>query len=92
VNDGAEVFRLRLESTEIMPTTPTPANVLRASLEQHNEMFENLLKLIPAQYYIVNEQKIEEQVCSLLFSVYYNLKYVYRWPINFRNIARSRKA
>jgi hypothetical protein len=35
-----------------MPVTPTPANLLRASLEKHNETFENLLKLIPAQYYI----------------------------------------
>ncbi|KAJ2933015.1 hypothetical protein H1R20_g4080, partial [Candolleomyces eurysporus] len=47
-----------------MPITPTPANILRASLEQHNETFENLLKLIPAQYYIVNEQKIEEQMAN----------------------------
>lgn len=45
-----------------MPITPTPPNVLKASLEQHNETFENLLRLIPAQYYIVNEQKMEEQV------------------------------
>ncbi|KAF6761458.1 surfeit locus protein 6-domain-containing protein [Ephemerocybe angulata] len=47
-----------------MPITPTPANLLRTSLEQHNETFENLLKLIPAQYYIVNEQKMEEQMAS----------------------------
>ena len=62
MNDGAKEVRLRFVSTEKMPTTPTPASALRASLEQHNETFENLLKLIPAQYYIVNEQKIEEQV------------------------------
>lgn len=47
-----------------MPVTPTPANALRASLEHHNETFEDLLKLIPARYYIVNEQKIEEQVSN----------------------------
>ncbi|KAF5339153.1 hypothetical protein D9611_011199 [Ephemerocybe angulata] len=47
-----------------MPVIPTPANLLRTSLEQHNETFENLLKLIPAQYYIVNEQKMEEQMAT----------------------------
>ncbi|KAH6902022.1 surfeit locus protein 6-domain-containing protein [Coprinopsis sp. MPI-PUGE-AT-0042] len=35
--------------------TPTPQATLRASLERHNETFESLLKLIPAQYYIVND-------------------------------------
>ncbi|KAF6758020.1 surfeit locus protein 6-domain-containing protein [Ephemerocybe angulata] len=34
------------------------------SSSNHNETFENLLKLIPAQYYIVNEQKMEEQMAS----------------------------
>ncbi|KAF4613328.1 hypothetical protein D9613_010807 [Agrocybe pediades] len=42
---------------------PTPASVLRASLEKHNDTFESLLKLIPAQYYIVNEET-EEQAAS----------------------------
>jgi hypothetical protein len=40
---------------------PTPAATLRASLERHNETFESLLKLIPAKYYIVQDQT-EEQV------------------------------
>ena len=40
---------------------PTPAATLRASLEKHNDTFESLLKLIPAKYYIVEEQT-EEQV------------------------------
>ncbi|CAA7263382.1 unnamed protein product [Cyclocybe aegerita] len=38
---------------------PTPAAALRASLEKHNETFESLLKLIPAQYYIVNDDTEE---------------------------------
>ncbi|TFK22432.1 SURF6-domain-containing protein [Coprinopsis marcescibilis] len=37
------------------PKTLTPQATLRSSLEAHNTTFENLLKLIPAQYYIVNE-------------------------------------
>ena len=40
---------------------PTPTAVLRASLERHNDVFESLLKLIPAQYYIVNDET-EDQV------------------------------
>jgi hypothetical protein len=59
--DNFNSFLNNLKSRR-MPVTPTPANLLRASLEQHNETFENLLKLIPAQYYIVDEQKLEEQV------------------------------
>jgi hypothetical protein len=42
---------------------PTPATVLRASLERHNDAFESLLRLIPAQYYIVNDET-EEQAAS----------------------------
>lgn len=40
---------------------PTPTAVLRASLERHNDVFESLLKLIPAQFYIVNDET-EDQV------------------------------
>ena len=40
---------------------PTPTETLRASLEKHNDTFESLLKLIPAQYYIIDEEG-EEQV------------------------------
>ncbi|KAJ7259588.1 surfeit locus protein 6-domain-containing protein [Mycena haematopus] len=42
---------------------PTASSVLQASLEAHNETFENLLKLIPAKYYLPLEQT-EEQVAS----------------------------
>ena len=34
---------------------PTAASVLQASLEKHNESFESLLKLIPAKYYLVQD-------------------------------------
>jgi len=44
---------------------PTATATLRASLEKHNNTFESLLRLIPAQYYIVNEET-EEQVSSSL--------------------------
>jgi len=43
---------------------PTATTTLRASLERHNDTFESLLRLIPAQYYIVNEET-EEQVSFL---------------------------
>ncbi|TFK52859.1 SURF6-domain-containing protein [Heliocybe sulcata] len=42
---------------------PTPHDVLRSSLERHNDTFESLLKLIPAKYYIV-EDETEEQAAS----------------------------
>jgi len=42
-------------------TTLTPAATLRASLERHNDEFESLLKLIPARFYLVQDD--EEQVC-----------------------------
>ena len=45
-------------------TTLTPAATLRASLERHNEEFESLLKLIPARFYLVQDD--EEQVYVFL--------------------------
>ena len=42
---------------------PTPTAVLQASLERHNDVFESLLKLIPAQYYIVNDET-KDQLAS----------------------------
>ena len=48
---------------------PTPTAVLRASLERHNDVFESLLKLIPAQFYIVNDET-EDQVWHIP-SLYY---------------------
>jgi hypothetical protein len=50
---------------------PTATATLRASLEKHNNTFESLLRLIPAQYYIVNEET-EEQVSSSLKTPYKN--------------------
>ncbi|KAJ3999054.1 surfeit locus protein 6-domain-containing protein [Lentinula boryana] len=44
-------------------TAITPITTLRASLEQHNDTFETLLKLIPAKYYIVQDLT-EEQAAS----------------------------
>lgn len=41
---------------------PTPVATLRASLERHNDTFESLLKLIPAKYYLVQEDN-DEQAC-----------------------------
>ncbi|KZT26098.1 SURF6-domain-containing protein, partial [Neolentinus lepideus HHB14362 ss-1] len=41
----------------------TPQAVLRSSLEKHNDAFESLLKLIPAKYYIVDDES-EEQAAS----------------------------
>ena len=42
----------------------TPSVTLRASIEKHNDAFESLLKLIPAKYYVVQDQA-EEQVRTL---------------------------
>ncbi|GBE83472.1 hypothetical protein SCP_0505210 [Sparassis crispa] len=41
----------------------TPAADLQTSLERHNDTFETLLKLIPAKYYLVQEES-EEQIAS----------------------------
>jgi hypothetical protein len=41
-----------------MPTSPS---VLRTSLEARNETFETLLNLIPAKYYVAQEES-EDQV------------------------------
>ncbi|KII91878.1 hypothetical protein PLICRDRAFT_52001 [Plicaturopsis crispa FD-325 SS-3] len=43
-----------------MVTSPTS---LHSSLERHNDTFESLLKLIPARYYLV-QQETEEQIAS----------------------------
>ncbi|KAI0772890.1 surfeit locus protein 6-domain-containing protein [Trametes elegans] len=42
---------------------PTPTAVLQESLERHNEAFESLLKLIPAKYYLVQDDA-DEQLAS----------------------------
>jgi hypothetical protein len=42
----------------------TPAATLYESIEKHNGAFESLLRLIPARYYLVQEEA-EEQVGSL---------------------------
>ena len=34
---------------------PTSQDVLRASIETHNDTFESLLSLIPPKYYLVKE-------------------------------------
>ncbi|KAF9446466.1 SURF6-domain-containing protein [Macrolepiota fuliginosa MF-IS2] len=41
---------------------PTSVATLRASLERHNDTFESLLKLIPARYYLVQEESEEQAV------------------------------
>ena len=41
--------------TEYRLTMPTATSVLQESLERHNEVFESLLKLIPAKYYLVQD-------------------------------------
>ncbi|KAF5372578.1 hypothetical protein D9758_005128 [Tetrapyrgos nigripes] len=51
--------------TTTKTTTTTPPAELKASLEKHNDTFESLLKLIPPQYYIV-EDLTEEQELSRL--------------------------
>jgi len=43
-----------------MPITATPPATLRSSLERHNEVFEGLLKLIPAKHYLVRDVDEEE--------------------------------
>ena len=39
---------------------PTPIAELRASLEKHNAEFESLLRLIPAKYYLVDDEPAEQ--------------------------------
>ncbi|TCD65295.1 hypothetical protein EIP91_002820 [Steccherinum ochraceum] len=56
--------RAALNFLEILSTKmSTPASQLQASLEKHNEVFETLLNLIPAKYYLVQELS-EEQIAS----------------------------
>ncbi|QRV98872.1 ribosomal RNA-processing protein 14 [Ceratobasidium sp. AG-Ba] len=38
----------------------TPSSELLASLERHNQVFENLLQLIPAKYYLVQERNDDD--------------------------------
>ncbi|KAG9118487.1 hypothetical protein FRC07_006987, partial [Ceratobasidium sp. 392] len=38
----------------------TPSSELRASLERHNQVFENLLQLIPAKYYLVQDRNDDD--------------------------------
>ncbi|KAG8742363.1 hypothetical protein FRC12_015390 [Ceratobasidium sp. 428] len=38
----------------------TPSHELRTSLERHNQVFENLLKLIPAKYYLVQDRNDDD--------------------------------
>lgn len=45
----------------------TPKEELRASLERHNAVFENLLRLIPAKYYILND---DPEVCQTWLLLY----------------------
>ena len=42
----------------------TPQDVLRTSIETHNDTFESLLKLIPPKYYLVNEDDPDTAVRS----------------------------
>ncbi|KAK7435409.1 hypothetical protein VKT23_019671 [Stygiomarasmius scandens] len=46
-------------------TTTTPLPELKASLEKHNDTFESLLRLIPPQYYIVEELTEEQELSKL---------------------------
>lgn len=49
-----------------MPTTPV--EVLRASVEAHNDTFEALLNLIPAKYYLPkDDHDADDNVCYLNF-------------------------
>jgi 60S ribosome biogenesis protein Rrp14 len=48
---------------------PTPAATLRASLEHHNSVFENLLKLIPAKHYLVRDPDEEARRFSFKFYI-----------------------
>lgn len=43
-----------------LPSTST--TVLRDSIQRHNEVFESLLKLIPAQHYLARDAEEEEEV------------------------------
>ena len=50
-----------------MQTSP---EVLRESLQRHNDTFESLLRLIPPQYYLVNDGANDHQVCVLPLPIY----------------------
>ncbi|KAI1782826.1 SURF6-domain-containing protein [Ganoderma leucocontextum] len=49
---------------------PTPTSVLQESLEKHNQVFESLLKLIPAKYYLVQDDA-DAQYCPVQYASKY---------------------
>jgi hypothetical protein len=58
---SAHIF---LSTTDLNMTTSAAA--LKVSLEQHNDTFESLLKLIPAKHYLVRDPDGEEASYFLL--------------------------
>ena len=54
---------------------PTEIAVLQQSLEKHNEAFESLLKLIPAKYYLAQDDA-EAQVRTLVYTLCEQTTYV----------------
>ena len=70
---------------------PTPTAVLQASLERHNDVFESLLKLIPAQYYIVNDET-EDQVWKIPLSLYHCWLKAIQVASKYQKHSKKRKA
>lgn len=50
------------------PSTLTTTTALRASIGKHNEVFESLLRLIPAKHYLARDAEEEEEVSKALSS------------------------
>jgi 60S ribosome biogenesis protein Rrp14 len=71
---------------------PTPTAVLRASLEQHNDVFESLLKLIPAQFYIIKDET-EDQVRQDFITLFFLKKLkVVQVASKYQKHSKKRKA
>lgn len=65
---------------------PTPPEVLRESLERHNAAFENLLRLIPPKYYIVNDNPEASSCPSMTLWIEW-----WHYIRTIQNIRRTRK-
>jgi hypothetical protein len=58
-----------LDSPPTYLAMQTSEEDLRASIERHNTAFESLLRLIPAKYYIVNDDPEARPIDSRLVSI-----------------------
>jgi hypothetical protein len=75
---------------------PTSVDVLRASIEAHNDTFEALLRLIPPKYYLVKDEDADGAVRFLFDRIscafdHFERASVRRPRANTKNTARTKR-